>query len=631
MNAKDVVIETKVSLLNLRNKDKKLASDIMYKVGFEIGFKYLSQATSLPKIADHKKIGLNQVKSVIDDEKELIKFITKSNASFSKIIDSSVKSDRLLIKDTIKKQLPVDDLISLIEKKKDFKALIKQKNINFDENIDNLKKAIEDGNRRAFDLAIEYQNDDIEKGRIESNANKLKRSIISGKYLHLVNDETNDIFLEAAKQGVTKEQMRTSVASKVAAIKNAHDFNDLLGDVIGLNIEWNPEALEQKAMQNNTDVISNENGVVMLEVDNFSDSQSFGSRMWCITRDDDHLQHYLYKDNTRIVFMLDTNLDIKDKKAYTALLYKGDSLNEVYDKNDKLLDDHTPFINLNLPPMSEKSCNKKYSEYKKKVYNKDDCRVNNLQLLTMIKIKAFDLAEHFVNNKDNGYYEWTQFDLYSGDTGESILRKMCESFDKEQLEFIRKMKHKELLSSEHYKTNDVILASSLKETNDKDHVDYILNTFIGEDISKEQYCSLNEMLSNDNQNIVKHLVENSINHGIDLSNVLSAEANYNIPDSTINALIEYNPNIIEEAMLQNNKKTFINLFANNERSVDVMRECLESNAFKDENNKKILAMFTKRIERKGDDASQVDKRFLNSLEPKQEIVVNKTTNKKTFR
>lgn len=618
MNANELIIESKIKQLNIDKKDTDIARDILNTAGFDMGGQYLEYVTQLKKTAQLRYIDFNNAKEHFESEKTLIKFVQSALKSFDKIVNPDNKKERALIQNINNSEFPIDDYLLLSEKKKDYKQLIKQKDLDFNLQLENQRNAINNNDIRAFKITLELQNDDIEKAIIESNSNKLKRTVLSKKYQHLVNKETDEIFLEAAKQGITKEQMRESVSPKIAAMKNPQEFNELIGHVIGLNIVWDANALEKKAIENNTNVLKNEDGIIHLEIDNFSDSQTFGSRMWCITRDNEYLTDYLFKSNTRIVFQLDTNLDIKDKNAYVAMLYQGEKLNEVYDKNDTLYYSEDELFQkiktIELPEMNESSKVKKIAQLEGIVTNGEDFNMTNQTYLNLVSLKAFDLLDFYEKNKDNGYYEWTQFNLYSSEQQQRKLEGLMPTFDKEQIEYIANSKSKELLSCSTEKTHDVLLNKGLKSAKDSKQIDYLLNRFSqNEDKSKTQYQSLNGVLSNPNSEVVEHFLSKSIDYGINVGKVFSSKSNKQIPDDNIVALLNHNPNIIDESMELNNKVTFINLFSNNDRSEELMVETLKSKTFDKEEHLLLINKFSSRIE-KTENKKEADISFSNAIQ-----------------
>lgn len=642
MNPIDIIIESKINKLKLSEQQGELAKQVMRICGIEEGYKYFELATSLNKTATLRHIELKQISMIgLNDEEKIKHFVESAIKSFYKILKTDNKSDRQKIESLKHTDLPLDDFLFITEKKKDYKHLIKQKNIYFEEENKKLKNAIDNNNLRDYKISIEYQNDDIEKAIIASNGNKLKRSIISNKYRHLVNEETEEIFLECAKQGVTKEQFRNSVAPKIAAMKSASEFNELLGQVIGTNIEWNPEAFVEKAQSNDTEVIKNENGVVYLEVNNFSDSQAFGSRMWCITRANDYLEDYLFNMNTRIVFRLDTNKDIKDPEAYIAMLYKGTELNEVYDKNDTL---YSEFYNENnlfkrmkeieIPRISDDSKTKKVAQYNKIVKNRSDFNMKNVTYLNLIDMKAFDLLDFYNENHDN-YYEWTQFDLYSSERTEEVLRNHIPLFDKEQIDYIIKSPLKEKLSSQTSKTNDVVIGEVLKHADSKEMIDFAFDkiAFYTGDLRKKEQNNriLQKVLENKNQKVLEYCLKEIMDKGYKPSEIFASFTNKSIPDNNIFTAIKIEDDFIKNAMNENNKRSFINIFSAQGRGQDLMEKVLSDSRMKEPDTLNLKEKFGKRInrlteeefEKEDKETQEIMRNFLNAAKNTEDKNISK--------
>lgn len=617
MNPIDILIDSKLSKLNLDKDTSILAKNVMNIYGVEDGYKYFKIAKKLSKTAKLRNIDIDTLHQC-NTEKEIKSFIDSAMHSFDKIISTDNKNDRTLIKLLENTKLPLDDFCFITERKKDFRLLLKQRNIDFEKNMTLLKESIENNNLQAYKISIEYQNDDIEKSIIASNANKLKRSIISNKYKHLINQETEDIFIECSKQGVTKEQFRQSVAPKIAAMKNPEDFNELLGQVIGMNIDWDTGSLTKKAAKNETDVLSDNDGVVYLEINNFSDSQSFGSRMWCITREDDFLQTYLYASNSRVVFRLDTNKDIKDPESYIALLYKGTELNEVYDKNDKLFYEKDELFqkmkNINLPRQSENSKFKKIAQYNKIVKDADDFNMRNITYLTLLDLKAFDLLDFYEDNKDN-YYDWPQYNLYESESNEVFLKSHIPNFDKEQINYIFKSGSCEKLSGTTSKTKDVVFSEILRTTNDKELIDFVLTNMKEKTENKNSLKILNSIFENKNSDVFNYFVKESKALNLDMSDIFSASVTKNIPDVNIQIAEKENSDFIKNVFLNNPKVSFINVFSSNERSPQCMASIMKNKIMKTESVQILKDKFENRIKKIDENSrSENDKEYVKAME-----------------
>ncbi len=614
----DIIIASKIEKLNITKEQVEIAKRTMEACGVENGSKYFKNAAKLKKTAKLRGINLEMLNE-IEDNNSLKKFIETALHSFDKILNTSNKADKAIINSLNGKKLPLDDFCLLTEKKKDYKMLIKQKNIDFSKHTQTLKNAIDNDDLLNFKVAIEYQNDDIEKSILESTANKLKRSIISNKYKHLVNKETEEIFLECAKQDVTKEQFRESIAPKIAAMRNPDDFNELLGQVIGMNITWEADALTKKADKNNTDVLKNEDGIVYLEVNNFSDSQAFGSRMWCITREDEFLQSYLYNQNSRVVFRLDTNKDIRDPESYIALLYKGTELNEVYDKNDKLFFSKDALFekmnNIKIPMQSDESKIKKIAQYNKIVKDPEEFNMKNITYLTLIDLKAFELLDFYEKNKET-FYEWTQYNLYSSENSEKALINHIAQFDEEQIDYILKSPSKEILSGTISKTKDVVFGEILKTTKDPKMIDKVLNNMDLKIETKQNNKILIKALGNNNETAFKHFINRSNELGIDLSNVFGCQANKNISDYNLILLDKNNNSFLYNAFEREPQRTFINCFSNEERSVEMMATIMKSNSMKQDSVKVLKDKFESRInkEKNNNNLSDKDNNYLKAIE-----------------
>ena len=61
---------------------------------------------------------------------------------------------------------------------------------------------------------FEFFNDQVQKTIIDNKAKKLKKRIISNKYLHLCNNDTHKLFHEMAQMEFTKQELQDYVGKK---------------------------------------------------------------------------------------------------------------------------------------------------------------------------------------------------------------------------------------------------------------------------------------------------------------------------------------------------------------------------------------------------------------------------------
>lgn len=244
---------------------------------------------------------------------------------------------------------------------KDFKRS-QEKSKNPDWNEDLLNKNI---SIMGFETAIENLEDDMENTIINNEARKLRKSVISNKYKHLVDDKTDKIFRELYNQNVKRQEIQSFVTQKIAQHKKPDELNDVLTQYLNQKMGWSFEHyLEKvKATISKDNLYKAENNLIIFEADSFDASKTLGSSMWCVTREKEYFNNYT-SDMDRLVFMYDFSKSPEDLESLTAYIVEHDGrISSGYYKDDEPIDiKKFPEIEANLPPISENRAKEKLKE-----------------------------------------------------------------------------------------------------------------------------------------------------------------------------------------------------------------------------------------------------------------------------
>jgi hypothetical protein len=166
---------------------------------------------------------------------------------------------------------------------------------------------------------------------------KTKRFIqktFSDKYRFLINDDTFNLIKELVMKNVSKTKFRNDFSKKMARYKNPVEFNAAFRQYIQHQQGWSIDQYVEKANKLNIDIIHNKNGILTLKIDAYEQSESIGSKQWCISYDQDTFHEY--HGNTVIFFIYDFNKNIDDKKSISGVVMSPDNkIISAHWKNDQ--------------------------------------------------------------------------------------------------------------------------------------------------------------------------------------------------------------------------------------------------------------------------------------------------------
>ncbi len=261
----------------------------------------------------------------------------KQKIFFNKCLNEGVKKET------------IENLISNLKK---YKNLMKTNKIN-------LNDVIVD-NRKTILKRFEDVNDRVEKTILENKGKKLLSSVTSKKHSSLINKETKEIFQTLAMNGVTRDQLESSVTFKLEAFEDSHSFNEVLKKT--LLTRESKDALINRVKSTTSEVISTKNNKIVLLINSASDMKELGTDMWCVSRDDDMYDHYI-RNNDRFTITYDySKSHLNNASLSAAIVSPSGKVLELYNNKDKLFND------VEIKKEIEKSINKiSYKELKEKI------------------------------------------------------------------------------------------------------------------------------------------------------------------------------------------------------------------------------------------------------------------------
>ncbi len=230
---------------------------------------------------------------------------------------------KLCEQNTDKKVLIINDY----ERYKRYKSLMKNENIVFEKYFNNKPTF------KEFELFSDVMSNTI----IKNEAKKLKKYIITSKYSHLDSEGINELFQTLAENKISKQVLKDNLGKKMISFKHKkpEEFYEVLKEVTENLISWDMKKyLKEKISKEDIVNIDNEKKLILLEMDDISKVQKYGSNMWCIKRDEEYYKEYR-SEGYRFYNLYDFNKPAGDKYSQIALVsdFKGNIM-DAYLKND---------------------------------------------------------------------------------------------------------------------------------------------------------------------------------------------------------------------------------------------------------------------------------------------------------
>lgn len=162
-------------------------------------------------------------------------------------------------------------------------------------------------------------------------------SIASIKYRDLYDAESYVIIEELMDNKVEESVLQDMIGKKMAAFKSPEEFNASLKKLRDSYSDFNEDALLEKANNCHAKIAVNAEQLLIIEIDNFEQSEDLGSSSWCISREEHYFNSYT-SNGSRQYFIYnfnepsDSNDSMvgitlnKDGTYYTAHLKNDDEI-----------------------------------------------------------------------------------------------------------------------------------------------------------------------------------------------------------------------------------------------------------------------------------------------------------------
>lgn len=181
---------------------------------------------------------------------------------------------------------------------------------------------------------FELLDDDMNKAMKEQKVIQYAHSIVSKKYRDLYDKNTYKIIKEIYNLDVPKEKLQDLFGKKLAAYKTTEDLNNGLTKLLNSFNSFDFETILERTKNNNAKVISSDDNIIIVKIDNFNQSKSLGSNSWCISRDKQYFDSYT-NNNKNQYFIYNLNKISMDTESTIGLTLKSDgSYYTAHKKND---------------------------------------------------------------------------------------------------------------------------------------------------------------------------------------------------------------------------------------------------------------------------------------------------------
>ena len=203
--------------------------------------------------------------------------------------------------------------------------------------------------------------------------NKIKQfaySILSAKTKHFYNDDTEPHFKALYDNNLTTSQLQNFVGKKIAAMHSNEDIIQMLKGVLNQFNEFTKEITDMKLESFNIEKLYDANDMVIFEVKNYEQCKFFGSKSWCIVRDEYYFDDYVSNPNNKQYVVYDFSkpstdnysmigFTITQSGSYHAEHLKNDDMLEDYDKSPelKIAQQYAIYLNKDNHNMSEDTIN----------------------------------------------------------------------------------------------------------------------------------------------------------------------------------------------------------------------------------------------------------------------------------
>lgn len=324
LNKKQFFDEFLFSHIDLTNNNSNVSEFIIFKDN--------SVILKLNDETIKKPVKNNDIKQDIE---------TIFNAEISHILRKKPVLSKIALKSLSSNYAKVEGLIVLLETYTNNENILKSKGYDLNKKLQSNK-------------SYEYIDDEMNVEIIDHKMRQYADSIASNKYKHLYNEESYIIISELYFSDVDKNLLQVLIGKKLASYKTPEDFNAGLKRMIDSLNGFDHETILLKAKVNEATIVSNLDDILILEINNYKQSQSLGSPSWCISRQEYYFDSYVDETN-RQYFIFDFNKRSDDNNSMIGITLdlKGNIV-AAHLKNDEAISENNQFISDIINTIKEK-------------------------------------------------------------------------------------------------------------------------------------------------------------------------------------------------------------------------------------------------------------------------------------
>lgn len=167
---------------------------------------------------------------------------------------------------------------------------------------------------------LEKAYDELNEIVTTNKAKKIIKEEISNKNKHLVNEKTIHIIRDAIIDGFDLNIFKNEIFRKISKYRTANTLNNSLLKTIENNSKTLNKLIND-IQESKSDIIKvdRENKIVIARINNYKDSNFFGSRSWCISTSKNFWDSYVNKRAIKSSYSVGTNQYLLKKKKTNNL------------------------------------------------------------------------------------------------------------------------------------------------------------------------------------------------------------------------------------------------------------------------------------------------------------------------
>lgn len=162
--------------------------------------------------------------------------------------------------------------------------------------------------------AVEDLDDKMNKRIKEHKVQLFAHSIASNKYKNLYDDESYKIIENIYDLKLKTDIFQDYIGKKIAAYKTPAEFNEGLKSFVESFNGFDMQSMLVKAENAGAKVISENDDILIIQVENYEQSKLLGSSSWCIVRHESYFNSYTDGGNKQY-FLFDFSKDSADNES----------------------------------------------------------------------------------------------------------------------------------------------------------------------------------------------------------------------------------------------------------------------------------------------------------------------------